>query len=51
MKPITEFLKRHSLSVGIMLMFQLAWPVDLSNAIVTAGTARMWGSELMQIQV
>jgi uncharacterized protein len=30
MKPIIEFLKRHSLAAGILLMFLLTWPIDLS---------------------
>ena len=32
MKPFSEFLKRHSLMIGILLMFALTWPIDLSNA-------------------
>ena len=27
-----EFLKRHSLVIGIILMFLLTWPIDLANA-------------------
>lgn len=27
-----EFLKRHSLIIGIILMFLLTWPIDLSNS-------------------
>lgn len=27
-----EFLKRHSLSLGILLMFLFTWPIDLSNS-------------------
>ncbi|HEX6270468.1 MAG TPA: type II CAAX endopeptidase family protein [Anaerolineales bacterium] len=27
-----EFLKRHSLIIGILLMFLLTWPIDLANA-------------------
>ena len=30
MKKFTEFLKRHSLVIGISLMFLLTWPIDLS---------------------
>lgn len=32
MKPLSEFLKRYSLIIGILLMFALTWPIDLSNA-------------------
>ena len=32
MKPTTDFLKRHSLVIGILLMFALTWPIDLANA-------------------
>jgi uncharacterized protein len=32
MNTITAFLKRHSLVIGILLMFALTWPQDLSNA-------------------
>lgn len=32
MNPSTGFLKRHSLIIGILLMFLLTWPIDLSNA-------------------
>lgn len=32
MKPLSEFFKRHSLVIGILLMFVLTWPIDLSNA-------------------
>ena len=32
MKPFSEFLKRHSLVIGIILMFALTWPIDLSNS-------------------
>jgi len=28
----TEFLKRHSLVIGILLMFLLTWPIDLANS-------------------
>ena len=31
MNRITEFLNRHSLVVGILLMFLLTWPIDLAN--------------------
>jgi membrane protease YdiL (CAAX protease family) len=31
-KQSTEFLKRHSLVIGIMLMFLLTWPIDLANS-------------------
>jgi len=31
MKKSTEFLKRHSLIIGIVLMFLLTWPLDLVN--------------------
>ena len=27
-----EFLKRHSLAIGIILMFLLTWPIDLANS-------------------
>ncbi len=27
-----EFIKRHSLVVGVVLMFALTWPIDLSNS-------------------
>jgi membrane protease YdiL (CAAX protease family) len=32
MKTVTAFLKRHSLGMGILLMFAFTWPVELSNA-------------------
>ena len=32
MKAATQFLKRHSLVIGIILMFLYTWPIDLSNA-------------------
>ena len=32
MKPLSEFLKQHSLIIGITLMFALTWPIDLANA-------------------
>jgi membrane protease YdiL (CAAX protease family) len=32
MQQTIAFLKRHSLVIGIVLMFALTWPVDLSNA-------------------
>lgn len=32
MKPSTGFLKRHSLVIGILLMFVLTWPIDLANS-------------------
>ena len=32
MKTSTEFLRRHSLVIGIILMFLLTWPIDLSNS-------------------
>jgi uncharacterized protein len=32
MKQFTEFLKRHSLVIGIILMFLLTWPIDLANS-------------------
>jgi len=32
MKQLTELLKRHSLAIGIILMFLLTWPIDLSNS-------------------
>ena len=31
MKLIIDFLKRHSLVIGILLMFALTWPIDLAN--------------------
>ena len=31
-KPMKESLKRHSLILGILLMFLFTWPIDLSNA-------------------
>ncbi len=34
MKQVIEFLKRHSLVVGIILMFLLTWPIDLANSEV-----------------
>lgn len=32
MTQSTEFLKRHSLVIGIILMFLLTWPIDLANS-------------------
>jgi len=32
MNPTTNILKRYSLVIGILLMFVLTWPIDLSNA-------------------
>ena len=32
MNSSTSFLKRHSLIIGILLMFLLTWPIDLANA-------------------
>lgn len=32
MKKSPEFLRRHSLVIGIILMFLLTWPIDLSNS-------------------
>ncbi len=32
MKPFTDTLKRHSLIVGLVLMFLLTWPIELSDA-------------------
>jgi uncharacterized protein len=32
MKTFSEFLKRHSLVAGILLMFLLTWPIDLANS-------------------
>ncbi len=32
MNQLTGFLKRHSLFIGIVLMFLLTWPIDLSNS-------------------
>ena len=32
MNRTTEFLKRHSLVIGIVLMFALTWPIDLANS-------------------
>ncbi|RPJ23569.1 MAG: CPBP family intramembrane metalloprotease [Chloroflexi bacterium] len=32
MNSFTGFLKRHSLLLGILLMFLLTWPIDLANA-------------------
>ena len=31
MKLTIDFLKRHSLVIGILLMFALTWPIDLAN--------------------
>ena len=31
MKPTIAFLKRHSLVIGILLMFALTWPIDLAH--------------------
>jgi membrane protease YdiL (CAAX protease family) len=33
-KPFTELLKRHSLVIGIGLMFLFTWPIDLANSNV-----------------
>jgi membrane protease YdiL (CAAX protease family) len=32
MQQAAEFLKRHSLVIGILLMFLLTWPIDLANS-------------------
>ncbi len=32
MNQVTEFLKRHSLVAGIILMFTLTWPIDLAHS-------------------
>ena len=32
MNQMTAFLKRHSLVIGIVLMFALTWPIDLANS-------------------
>jgi uncharacterized protein len=32
MKQTTDFLKRYSLVIGIILMFALTWPIDLANS-------------------
>jgi membrane protease YdiL (CAAX protease family) len=32
LSPPTAFLKRHSLVIGILLMFLFTWPIDLSNS-------------------
>jgi uncharacterized protein len=32
MNSFTQFLKRHSLIAGIVLMFAFTWPIDLSNS-------------------
>lgn len=32
MKTFTDFLKRHSLIAGIILMFLFTWPIDLANS-------------------
>ncbi len=32
MKTLAEFLKRHSLMCGILVMFALTWPIDLTNS-------------------
>jgi uncharacterized protein len=32
MNTFTKFLKRHSLIAGLVLMFALTWPIDLSNS-------------------
>jgi membrane protease YdiL (CAAX protease family) len=32
MNRMTAFLKRHSLVIGIVLMFALTWPIDLANS-------------------
>lgn len=32
MKSLAQFLKQHSLVMGILLMFLLTWPIDLSNS-------------------
>jgi membrane protease YdiL (CAAX protease family) len=32
MNQLTQFLKRYSLIIGIILMFALTWPIDLANS-------------------
>ena len=32
MNQVLEYLKRHSLVIGIVLMFALTWPIDLANS-------------------
>ena len=32
MNTVTAFLKRHSLSMGLLLMFAFTWPIDLANS-------------------
>jgi hypothetical protein len=32
MNPLTHFLRRHALIIGILLMFLLTWPIDLANS-------------------
>ncbi len=32
MNQITGYLKRHSLVIGVILMFALTWPIDLANS-------------------
>lgn len=34
MNQPTSFLRRHSLGIGILLMFALTWPIDLANSEV-----------------
>ncbi len=31
---VKEFIRRHSLAVGVLLMFALTWPIDLANSRV-----------------
>lgn len=37
MKSLTTFLKRHTLVMGIVLMFLLTWPIELGRAAETRG--------------
>ena len=39
MNQATAFLKRHSLVLGIALMFLLTWPLDLVNTGIVKATA------------
>ena len=32
MNTVTAFLKRHSLGMGLLLMFAFTWPIDLANS-------------------
>jgi membrane protease YdiL (CAAX protease family) len=32
MNTVTAFLKRHSLAMGLLLMFAFTWPIDLANS-------------------